>query len=183
MKKDKISSIKDTILQNKKQEPSIKKEEVGHEEVNYKDKYLRTLAELENTRKRMQKEKLETLRFAIENTICDFLPILDNFENALKFSKEASEEVKNWANGFQMIHSQLKELLHSNGIVPFHSKGNIFDPNFHEAMEIIENHEHPDGMILEELSKGYKSSTRTVRPAKVKVSKKPKKENNYEEKQ
>lgn len=151
----------------------IKKEKKQKEHIDYKDKYLRTLAELENSRKRIQKEKHETIRFAIENTIVEFLPAVDNFENALKFSKGASDEVQKWATGFQMIHSQLRDVLHNHGIVAFHSEGNQFDPHFHEAMEVVETEEHADGTILEEYAKGYKSENRIIRPAKVKVAKKP----------
>lgn len=136
----------------------------------YKDKYLRMLAELENTRKRLHKEKHETIRFAVENTIVEFLPALDNFENALKFAQNSSDEVKNWVMGFQMILSQFKDILYNHGIVAFHSEGNSYDPHLHEAMEIIETQEEPDGTILEEFAKGYKTEHRTIRPAKVKVS-------------
>jgi molecular chaperone GrpE len=149
------------------------KEILVEKNLDYKDKYLRMLAETENTRKRLQKEKHETIRFAIENTICEFLPALDNFETALKFSQSSSEEVKNWATGFQMILAQFRDVMHNHGVVAFHSEGNLFDPHFHEAMEIVEINQHPDGTILEEYAKGYKSQQRTIRPAKVKVAKKP----------
>jgi molecular chaperone GrpE len=142
----------------------------------YKEKYVRLLAESENTRKRLHKEKTETLKFAIENTICDFIPALDNFENALNHSKNSTEEVKNWATGFNMILSQFRDILHNHNIVAFHSEGNTFDPHFHEALEIVETSDHPDGMILEEYAKGYKSNQRTIRPARVKVAKEPAKE-------
>lgn len=152
-------------------------EEVKEQEVKLEDelqetqnKYLRALAELENTRKRMQKEKTESLTFAIENTIAEFLPIIDNFENALNFASESSEEVKNWSMGFQMILSQFKDVLHNHGIVAYHSIGNIFDPHYHEAMEIVETNDHPDGSIIEEFAKGYKSVNRIIRPAKVKIT-------------
>ncbi|NGX33641.1 MAG: hypothetical protein K1060chlam4_01712, partial [Candidatus Anoxychlamydiales bacterium] len=135
------------------------------------NKYLLTLAELENTRKRMQKEKTESLSFAIENTISEFLPLIDNFENALNFANDSSEEVKNWAMGFQMILSQLKDILHNHGIVPYHSVGNNFDPHYHDAVEIVESNDHAPGSIIEELAKGYKSATRVIRPARVKVTK------------
>ncbi len=143
------------------------------EAIDYKDKYIRTLAEMENLRKRLQKEKLETISYVVENTISEFLPVLDNFENALKFASSSSEEVKKWASGFQMIITQFRDVLYSHGIVTFHSEGNHFDPNFHEAMEIVETNQHSDGTILEEFSKGYKSESRVIRPAKVKVAKKP----------
>lgn len=143
----------------------------------FKEKYLRLLADMENTRKRLQREKEETVRYAIENTISDFLPALENFENALKFSSKASEEVQRWASGFQMILMQFRDVLHNNGIIAYHSEANLFDPHFHEVMEIVETNEHPDGMILEEYTKGYKSASRTLRPAKVKIAKKKLEEN------
>ncbi len=141
-----------------------------------KDKYLRALAEGENARKRLAKEKQEMLRFGIDNAIGELLPAIDNFENALRFADAASGEVKNWAMGFQMILSQFKEILHNHGIVAFHSEGNLFDPNYHDAVEIVETDEAPDGTILQEFTKGYKSATRTIRPARVKVAKAPRKE-------
>lgn len=149
------------------------KETVIEEEiVDYEEKYIRLLAELENTRKRMQKEKQECVRFAIENSISEILPIMDNFENALNFAKDSSTEIKNWALGFHMILTQFKDILHNHGIVAFHSEGNQFNPHLHEAVEVEETEEHPEGMILKEFAKGYKSQSRTIRPAKVKVSKK-----------
>ena len=143
------------------------------EEENWKDKYLRALAEQENMRKRIQKEKHEMVSFGIENAIAEFLGAIDNFENAMRFAENGSKEVKNWAIGFEMILSQFKEVLHNHGIVSFHSEGNTFDPEFHEAVEIVETTEHPSGTIMHEFTKGYKSSTRTIRPARVKVAKHP----------
>lgn len=155
---------------NEEEKPSI--EEI----IDYKEKYLRLLAELDNTRKRMQKEKQETVRFAIENAIGEFLPIMENFENALGFAKNSSKEVQNWASGFQMILSQFRDILHNHGVVAFHSEGNLFDPYCHEAVEVEETEDQPDGMIIKEFSKGYKSHSRTIRPARVKVCKTPKKQ-------
>lgn len=143
------------------------------QEEDWKDKYLRALAEMENMRKRMQKERHEMTRFGIENAIVEFIPAIDNFENALCFAQGANPEIKSWAMGFQMILSQFKEVLHNHGIVSFHSEGNFFDPESHEAVEVEESTNHPDGMILQEFTKGYKSATRVIRPARVKVVKHP----------
>ena len=170
MEQETIQNTEEKLTETIEEKTEIEKIQEELEE--YKDKYLRLLAEMNNMQRRMQKEKQETIRFAIENTIEDFLPPLDNLENALKFAGESSKEVKNWAIGFEMILSQFRDVLHNNGIIAFHSKGNIFDPHYHEAMEIIETQEHPDGIILEEIAKGYKSSSRTIRPAHVKVAKK-----------
>lgn len=157
---------------NTEAEP-VEKVILVEQNLDYKDKYLRMLAEVENTKKRLQKEKHETINFVIENTLGEFLPALDNLENALKFANSSSEEVKNWAAGFQMIFTQFRDIMHNHGVVAFHSEGNLFDPHFHEAMEIVETTLHPEGTILEEYAKGYKSRSRTIRPAKVKVAKSP----------
>jgi molecular chaperone GrpE len=137
----------------------------------FQDKYLRTLAEMENMRKRMQKEKQDMLRFGIENAISEFLPTIDHFEQALKHSENASPEVKSWVMGFQMILSQFKEVLHNHGITAFHSEGNSFDSTYHEAVEIEETDKVPEGTIISEFTKGYKSPLRVIRPARVKVAK------------
>lgn len=136
----------------------------------YKDKYLRLLAEMDNTRKRMQKEKQEAVRFAVENALSDFLKPIDNLENALSSTEHMSKEVLNWAQGFQMITQQFKEALKQHGIAAFSSDGNMFDPNLHYAIETKETEEIPEGTILQEFIKGYKSSSRTIRPAHVKVA-------------
>lgn len=144
------------------------------QEINeWKDKYLRTLAEMENSRKRMQKEKQEMIRFAVENALAEILSPLDNFENALGFAEKMSEETRNWALGFQMILTQFKDALAEQGIQPFESVGTLFDPHKHQAVETEETEEKPDGTILQEFVKGYRCGERTVRPARVKVAKAP----------
>ncbi len=147
----------------------IKQEETVEE--NWKDKYVHAIAEMENMRKRMQKERYEMSKFGIEGAIGEFLPAMDNFENALGFAEQGSVEVKNWAKGFEMILSQFKEVLNNHGIHAFQSEGSFFDPLLHEAVEIVEAEDGPDGMILQEFATGYKSSARTIRPARVKVTK------------
>jgi molecular chaperone GrpE len=154
---------------------SIQEQQKQPEE-NFKNKYLCTLAELENVRKRMQKENQQTIRFALENVVGEFIPTIDSFEQALKHADRMSDEVKTWAAGFQMFLSQFKEILHNHGIVAFHSEGNNFDPHYHEAVETVETDEYPEGTILEEFSKGYKSRSRVIRPSKVRVAKKTVKE-------
>lgn len=140
----------------------------------HKEKYLRSLAELENTKKRLQKERQEMTKFAVENVIVDFLNPLDNLEKALSFTDQMSDETRNWAMGFKMILTQLQDVLSEHHIYAFEAKGEIFDPHLHEAVSIEETEAFPEGTILEQFSKGYKSSERTLRPARVKVAKKPK---------
>lgn len=136
----------------------------------YKDKYLRLLAEIDNTRKRMQKERQEMTRFAVENVLGELLAPIDNMENALKFTDNMSDEVRNWAQGFRMILDQFKEALNNHGVTAFHSEGNVFDPNWHHAIETEETTSVPEGTIIQEFVKGYKSGDRTLRAARVKVA-------------
>lgn len=136
-----------------------------------RDKYLRILAESENTRKRLQKEKQELVQYAIQNVIIDFINPIDHMENALKYTENMSEEVKNWALGFQMILGQFKDILNTNGVQPMQTLGTKFDPHFHEAIEMVDSDQHAPGFIVEESLKGYKMGDKMIRPAKVKVSK------------
>jgi len=153
------------------QEEAEKFQPFEQEAKEYKDKYLRVLAEHENARKRMQKEKLDTARYAVENMIADFLGPIDNLENALKYASQGSEETRNWAIGFQMILAQFLETLNNHGIVPFVSEGTTFDPYMHEAVETEETDDAPADTVLQEFVRGYKSKDQIIRPAKVKVAK------------
>ena len=150
-------------------EPNIPIEPPKMEE-DYREKYLRLLAEIDNTRKRMQKEKQEMTRFAVENVISDILLPIDNLENALQCTQNMSNEVRNWAQGFLMILGQFKEVLSNHGVIPFNSEGSIFDPHMHFAIETEETDEKPEGTILKEYIKGYRSGEHIVRPARVKVA-------------
>jgi molecular chaperone GrpE len=152
--------------------PSPPQTPSGEEGIDYKDKYLRLLAEMENTRKRMQKEKLDTMRFAVENVLTDIIAPMDNLEGALKSATQMSSEVANWAAGFGMILSQFKDILQQHGVAPFTSQGERFDPHQHEAVETEETADAPEGTILQEYIKGYRCGDRVIRPARVKVAKK-----------
>ncbi len=149
-------------------------QETAQEEENFEDKYFRLLAEMENSRKRLQKEKHEMTRFAIENVIAEVLTPIDTLENALGFTEQMSEDTRNWAMGFEMILGQFKEVLGNHNVVAFHSTGETFDPHKHEAVEMEETHDHPEGTIIHEFLKGYKSGDRILRAARVKVAKTPK---------
>ncbi len=139
-----------------------------------KDKYFRALAETENTRKRLQKEKIESQSYAIQDVVLDFLQPLDHLEQALNASQVASDEIKHWAIGFRMILQQLKQVIQDNGITTFDSVGEAFDPHLHEAIETEENPSFTEGTVIHEFSRGYKMGTRIIRPAKVKVATAPK---------
>lgn len=134
-------------------------------------KYIHLLAETENVRKRLHREKEEATKYAIETTLTNFLPPIDHFEQALKFAESTNEEVKQWAIGFEMILQQFKNVLAEQGVTSFVSKGEPFDPHRHEAIEMEETDDHPPGTILEEFTRGYRMGDRVIRPARVKVAK------------
>jgi molecular chaperone GrpE len=168
----------DTIINENEhrvpEEPAHTSCEEVHDE--YKNKYLRLLAEIENTKKRMQKEKQDMIRFTVENVITELLGPIDNLENALNCTDALTGEMKNWAQGFLMILGQFKEVLSHHNITSFHSLHAHFDPNLHFAVEMEETNDVPEGTILQEYVKGYKSGDHIIRPARVKVASAPQKE-------
>lgn len=137
------------------------------------EKYLRMLAEAENARKRMQKERQEMTQYAVENVLAEFLHPIDSFEKALQFAESMSPEVKNWAIGFEMLLSQFKQVLNQHGVQEYHSVGKPFDPHIHEALEMVATQEYPPGIVVEEFVRGYKMGDRPIRVARVKVAKAP----------
>ncbi|HEY4831053.1 MAG TPA: nucleotide exchange factor GrpE [Waddliaceae bacterium] len=147
------------------------------------EKYLLMLADSENARKRMQKERQEMTKYAVENVIIEFLHPLDSFEKALQFAESMSDEVKNWTIGFEMLLNQFKQILVQHGVQEYHSVGKPFDPHFHEAVEMVVSTEYPPGVVIEEFVRGYKIGDRPIRVARVKVTKAPeevKNENNIQ---
>ena len=171
--------IEEEVVKEAQREPievsitDIELEELKQEASEYKDKYLRLLAETENARKRMRKELEDHGQYSVCKIVNDILPPMDNLENALGYADKMSDEVKNWALGFQMILEQFKEALNSHGITALDSYGKEFDPHLHDAIEMLETDEHEAGTVVEEISKGYIMGSRTVRPARVVVAKAP----------
>ncbi|MDF2549686.1 MAG: grpE [Chlamydiales bacterium] len=141
----------------------------------YKDKYLRSLAESENARKRLQKENEDLTAYAVKDLVLEFLQPIDYFKNALKYAGDATDEIKNWAKGFEMILTQLEQVLESRGITAYCSLGKTFDPNLHEAVEMIETEDQKPGTILKQYVEGYRlekgGKTTILRPARVQVAK------------
>ncbi|SDF05787.1 nucleotide exchange factor GrpE [Sporomusa acidovorans] len=130
------------------------------------DRYKRLQADFDNFRRRTRQEKEELSAIVAEQIICELLPVVDNFERAT--TSEATD-VDTLAKGVQMIFRQLNNALVELGVEPINAVGNIFDPTQHEAVMRVEDANQPDGMIIEELQKGYKVKGRLVRPSMVKV--------------
>lgn len=151
----------------------IELETLQREAKENKDKYLRILAESENARKRLIKEKQEQIQYALQNVVCDFLTPIDQLELALKHVNHASQETRQWVIGFEMILSHFKDVLAANNVYPYISLGTAFDAHLHEAVEMVVTAEHPEGIVVEECMKGYKMGDKIIRPARVKVAKSP----------
>ena len=128
---------------------------------------LRHLAEFENYRKQLDREKEEFMRCANERLIIEILDVADNFERALPELRKKDPE---GAAGMEMIYRQLMKTLEKFGVRSIEAAGKKFDPYDHEAFMQQET-EGPDGMVLEELQKGYRLNDKVIRHAKVKVSK------------
>ncbi len=154
--------------EEKPEAPEVVSQENELEEL--KDKYFRLLAEGENQRKRLHKDKLEAIKHGETIIISNFLEPVDHLENALKFAVHSSPEVKQWAIGFEMILGQFKEILTRHHVVPFSSAGHMYDHDKHEAIDIEETDSVPPGTIIEEYQRGYTMDGRVIRPAKVKVA-------------
>lgn len=135
------------------------------------DKYVRLLAESENTRKRMINERKKFEQLAQEKIVCDLLKPIDSLSVALGYTQNMSPEVQNWALGFTMILGQMKDVLADHGVRAFSSVGETFDPYRHEAIEMIETDAAQPGSVIEECSKGYMMADRVIRVASVKVAK------------
>jgi molecular chaperone GrpE len=133
------------------------------------DQYLRKAADFENFRKRTIREKQELTEFANQNLLLDLLPIIDDFERALK-SAETSKDFASFYEGIRMIEKGFSSQLESKwGLKRFDSAGEPFDPNRHEAIQVEKTTEISEPVVKEDYLKGYLLKERVIRYAKVKV--------------
>jgi molecular chaperone GrpE len=132
------------------------------------DRLLRKQAELDNFRKRVQREKEDFLQHATADLIRALLPVLDGFERALAHRNSSSPE--QFSQGVELIYRELLETLSRAGVNPVETKGRTFDPHLHQAVETVDTPGHRDQEIVEELQRGYRLRNRLLRPAIVKVA-------------
>ena len=132
----------------------------------FKDRYLRTLADFENFRKRSEREKQDYFKYAMAGVIKDLLPVLDNFDRAL----EHAEEGDDFHKGVSLIYKQLFDVLGRHGLRVVEESGARFDPNIHEAVVTEEDANVPNHTVTAVLQKGYFLHDRLLRPAMVKVA-------------
>lgn len=133
------------------------------------DKWLRSVAELENFKKRTQKEKADLLKFGNESLLKALLPVLDNLERAINHGRKA-EEKSSLLEGVEITYKQFLNILERFGIKPISAAGEVFDPEKHEAISQEQSDQEPN-RVISEVEKGYVYHDRLLRPSKVIVSK------------
>jgi len=168
-------------LQKKLKEQKEILEKVIEERNEFKDKYLRSLAEMDNFRKRVKKEKEEFQKYVLGDFILGLLEVVDNLERALKAKTPSekeesvlnllvSEDEKSIISGVGMIYKQLLDLLKKNNVVEIDALGKVFDPTLHQALSKEEREDVNEPVVLEVYQKGYKYNDKLLRPSLAKVA-------------
>jgi molecular chaperone GrpE len=136
------------------------------------DRLARLQAEFENARKRNQREQAEFREYATADAVKNFLPVLDNFNLALRSQTSESSDAA-LRSGIELIRKQMEDALARLGVQAVPAQGHPFDPRVHEAIEMVESSDHSDHEVIEELQRGYKLKERLLRPAMVRVATNP----------
>jgi molecular chaperone GrpE len=142
--------------------------ELRKERDGLQDRLLRQAAEFDNYRKRIDRERRDTSQYAAVEFLQELLPIVDDFERALRIDAAGAESYR---QGLEIIHRALMELLRKRGVTPIESVGTAFDPQFHQAIAYEDDPDRPDGEVTEEFARGYRLGDKLLRPAMVKVAK------------
>ncbi len=149
-------------------EPGIDELKAQVEE--FKDRYLRALAEMENMKKRQQRQHAEVIKYGKETVLKDFLLVYDSIEKSILSALELYPDDEHFITGLQMIERLLLETLKKHGVEPIQTKDMAFDPNFHDAMMQVSRPDLGAGMVADEIEKGFMLNDRVLRPAKVTVA-------------
>ncbi len=139
------------------------------------DSYLRTLADLDNYKKRAARDKADTIKYGKEEIVKDILPFLDSLDRALEHSDSADAQA--FKDGIALMQEQLLCCLKKHGVERIESAGADFDPNIHEALMQVESAQHENNQIVHVMEKGYLLNGRLIRPSRVCVCKKTSKDN------
>ena len=196
IQKEEITENKDENLEEsnstKNDEPQVEadsteeeneesEEERLQEEIRtLKEDKIRVLAEMENLRKRFDREKIDSIKYGSVNFARDILSPGDNLERALSAinqEEDHPQSIKNLIEGLKMVQKEFSSALEKNGISKINSMNEKFDPNLHQAMMEVERDDLDEGIVVQEIQTGYMMHDRLLRPAMVGVSKKPKQNN------
>lgn len=175
-KKDVVEDVEDTQATEVVEEPEVKEDsqaekikQLEEEVTKWKTDYYKVFADMENLKRRLEKEHQNSLKFMMQSFIEELLPIVDNFERSLNV-EEPSDEIQTFLKGYQMIFDQLMNVLEKNGVEVIEAKGKEFDPNLHQAVMTANDENYDSNIIVEELQKGYKLKDRVIRASLVKVN-------------
>ena len=178
---EKVSSENTSEIQkNEQKEKKVTpiKEETPEEKLkNTQEKLLRTMAEMENQRRRFEKEKQEAFEFGGFNFAAESLLLIDNIDRAIVSFKndeilKNNKDLNKIIDGIEIVKKDLVSIFKKNGIEAIESVGKKFDPNFHQAMMEVENNTKEPGTVIQEIQKGYMMKNRLLRPSLVGVTKK-----------
>jgi len=183
--KSKIEAEK--AQENSKEDSQKEEGDIGNKLKDAEDKLLRSIAELENQRRRFEKEKQEAIEFGGFNFALESLAILDNIDRAIhSFEQDprikSNKDFDKVINGIKILKEDLTSIFKKNGIESIKCINEKFDPNFHQAMLEVEDKKNEPGTIVQEVQKGYMMKGRLLRPSLVGVSKKSVKTEKSEEK-
>jgi Molecular chaperone GrpE (heat shock protein) len=153
-------------------EEKDKIEELTEELSKKEELYLRTLADFDNYRKRVERDKERVNAERERAILLELLEAIDNFERALSSESSESSDGENIEDGVQLIYNQLLRILERHGVTPYESVGEKFNPELHEAILAISTNKYPSGTITAEMQKGYKIGDEVLRVAKVQVARK-----------
>lgn len=149
--------------QDQQLEALRRKAEENHE------RFLRVQADFDNFRRRSRQEKEEFAKYASAKLVEQLLPVFDNFERALQSSKE-TKDFDSLVKGVEMTFRQMEQVLVQEGLAAMQAVGQPFNPEYHQAIMQVESEEHEEGIVVEEVQKGYMLKDKVLRPAMVKVS-------------
>lgn len=135
----------------------------------HQEKVLRIQADYDNFRRRTRQEKEEFAKYASAKLLEELIPVVDNFERALAAGKETND-YDSLYKGLEMTFRQMDQVLRQEGLEPMDSVGKPFNPDFHQAIMQVESEDYEEGIVVEEVQKGYKLKEKVLRPAMVKVS-------------
>lgn len=145
-----------------------KKDKEKQQEEDLNTRYLRLMADFQNFKKRADKQRSETMAYANEEIVSQLLDVMDNFERALQQEEEEDPD-DNFRKGMQLIFDQMKTVLERTGVEEIKAVGESFDPNYHNAVLMVDSEEFESGTISEVLQKGYTLKGKVIRAAMVKV--------------
>jgi molecular chaperone GrpE len=148
---------------------TAERDQLAADKAELQDRYMRLQAEFQNSRKRSERDRAEFAEYASTEAVRALLPILDDFERALK----AEATGKEFAKGMELIYQRLFESLKRLGLEPVAATGLAFDPHIHHAVEMVESEETADNTVIDEYQKGYNFKGRLLRPAMVRVAVEP----------